>query len=186
MQDCGVDTWLCGQLPPATLQQRWDGAHCWLQHVWHGLHAAACCVDWLRQAWPQLLPAPPLRTFVFWASMLQLPSAAQELQDVEAGRVFGASLDLKAVGQPLGPDTLVPGVAVYRWACLLHFWRALECWKARPFAVLLRWGSRGKESLACLLTCRHSLHTRRHSRHAESLGRMDPRPGPSWLSPTAT
>ena len=40
----------------------------------------------------------------------------QELQDVEAGRAFGASLDLKAVGQPLGPDTLVPGVAVYRCA----------------------------------------------------------------------
>lgn len=44
------------------------------------------------------------------------PLAPQELQDVEAGRVFGATLDLKAVGQPLGPDTLVPGVAVYRCA----------------------------------------------------------------------
>lgn len=43
-------------------------------------------------------------------------SDAQELQDVDAGRAFGASLDLKAVGQPLGPDTLVPGVAVYRCA----------------------------------------------------------------------
>ena len=35
---------------------------------------------------------------------------------MDAGRAFGASLDLKAVGQPLGPDTLVPGVAVYRCA----------------------------------------------------------------------
>ncbi|PRW45127.1 RNA binding [Chlorella sorokiniana] len=48
-------------------------------------------------------------------SFVQLPLATlqQELQAVEAGRAFGATLDLKAVGQPLGPDTLVPGVAVY-------------------------------------------------------------------------
>lgn len=41
----------------------------------------------------------------------------QELEDVAAGKAFGASLDLNAVRQTLTPDTLVPGVAVYRCGC---------------------------------------------------------------------
>ncbi|KAI3426300.1 hypothetical protein D9Q98_008673 [Chlorella vulgaris] len=48
-------------------------------------------------------------------SFVQLPlgTLQQELADVSAGKTFGATLDLSAVGQPLTPDTLVPGVAVY-------------------------------------------------------------------------
>jgi hypothetical protein len=46
---------------------------------------------------------------------LPMPPPSQELQDVAAGKSFGATLDLAAVRQTLTPDTLVPGVAVYRW-----------------------------------------------------------------------
>ena len=62
--------------------------------------------------WARLRVSPVARLKAAHAA----PLAPQELQDVEAGRVFGATLDLKAVGQPLSPDTLVPGVAVYRCA----------------------------------------------------------------------
>lgn len=49
--------------------------------------------------------------------LLSLPlllSTAQELQDVTAGKAFGATLDLEVARQALTPETLIPGVAVYR------------------------------------------------------------------------
>lgn len=48
-------------------------------------------------------------------SFVQLPlgTLQQELDEVKAGRAFGATLDLAAVRHALTPDTLVPGVAVY-------------------------------------------------------------------------
>ncbi|PSC70371.1 RNA binding [Micractinium conductrix] len=48
-------------------------------------------------------------------SFVQLPLATlqQELQDVTAGKAFGATLDLEVARQALTPETLIPGVAVY-------------------------------------------------------------------------
>lgn len=114
------EKWSFVQLPLATLQQVWrgrpqgGGTGCGtglpLQAVaqvvggeddcrWRLAHAVApaCALQPTPSSAPRLLQT-------------------QELKDVEAGRAFGATLDLKAVGVPLGPDTLVPGVAVYRCA----------------------------------------------------------------------
>ena len=78
-----------------------------------------------------LLPNPPRTP----ALCLRQPQS-QELKDVELGRAFGATLDLKAVGQPLGPDTLVPGVAVYRCAC---GWRGCCSMGWPPWLLGARW-----------------------------------------------